>query len=307
MSVFAVFLGTMKLSAIAMAIVVVYPAFFLLKEKKWKEIGIYLGMGIGVLAPYLIRNVVLTGWLIYPFEAIDLFQVDWKVPLEYLLVDAYQIKVWGRCLYDINLIDLPMKDWLPVWWEGQERYGQMLLGANLLGILLAMFNLGYKFLKKIEIKAELIVLYLGLIASACIWFFMAPFIRYGLGFLLVIPLLAMASWFDYEKKGFQSIVTGCLVFGIFLCFSPYVDNYVTDAGVFVKQRLTEPYYIVAKDYDDGSTDSIEINHNTIYFNDYHKEEGERNSYHYFPNTCYKFMLDRSTLVSEDIKDGFIPK
>ena len=75
----------------------------------------------------------------------------------------------------------------------------------------------------------------------------------------------------------------------------------------MKQRLTEPYYIVAKDYDDGATDSIEINHNTIYFNDYHKEEGERNSYYYFPNTCYKSMLDRSTLVSDDIKDGFIPK
>ena len=306
LSVFAVFLGTMKLSAIAMAIVVVYPAFFLLKKKKWKEIGIYLGMGIGVLAPYLIRNVILTGWLVYPVDAIDLFSVDWKVPLESLRVDADQITVWGRCLYDINLIDLPMKDWLPVWWEGQERYGQMLLGANLLGILLAMFNLGYKFLKKIEIKVELIVLYLGLIASACIWFFMAPFIRYGLGFLLVIPLLAMASWFDYEKKGLQSIITGTLVVCMLFAFCPYVDNYVTDAGVFLKQRLTEPYYIVQKDYDYGNTNSVEIKGNTIYYNDYLLEEGERNSYHYFPNTAYYFMLEKCTLVSEDIKDGFVP-
>ena len=36
LSVFAVFLGTMKLSAIAMAFVVIYPACILLQKKKWK-------------------------------------------------------------------------------------------------------------------------------------------------------------------------------------------------------------------------------------------------------------------------------
>lgn len=307
LSVFAVFLGTMKLSAIAMAIVVIYPAYFLIVEKKWKEISTYFGMGFLVLAPYLIRNVILSGWLIYPFEAIDLFDVAWKVPLEYLLVDAYQIKVWGRCLFDISLIDMPLKEWFPVWWEFQERFAQMMLVGNILGIILAGFNLIYKWIKKIEINAELVVLYVGLLASAFVWFFMAPFIRYGLGFLLAIPLIGMASWFDYEKKGFQSIATGALVFCIFLCLSPYVDNYVTDVGVFVKQRVLEPYYIVQKDYDDGSTGTLEVKGNIIYYNDYRKEEGERNSYHYFPNTCYSDMMERSTLVSENIKDGFIPK
>lgn len=307
LSVFGVFLGTMKLSAIAMAFVVVYPAFFLLKEKKWKEIGLYIGLGVFVLAPYLIRNVLLSGWLIYPFEAIDLFDVAWKVPLEYLLVDAYQIKVWGRCLYDVNLIDMPVAEWFPIWWGAQERYSRMLLGANVLGIILAVFNLGYKWIKKIEIRMELIILYVGLLASAVVWFFMAPFIRYGLGFLLVLPLIGMASWFDYEKWGLQSVITGTLVLCIFLCFRPYVERYVTDDGVFVKQRFRDPYYIVAKDYDSGSMDSYVVNNNVIYFNDYKSEEGERNSYHYFPSTCYKFMMDRSTLVSQDIRDGIVPK
>ena len=306
-SVFAVFLGTMKLSAIAMAIVVIYPAYFLIVEKKWKEIGIYFGMGVLVLAPYLIRNVILSGWLIYPFEAVDLFDVAWKVPLEYLLVDAYQIKVWGRCLFDISLIDIPIKEWLPIWWDSQERFAQMMLLANIVGMMLAIFNLGYKWIRKIEIRAEIIVLYIGLITSAVVWFLMAPFIRYGLGFLLVIPLIGMASWFDYEKKGFQSIATGVLVFCIFLCLSSYVDNYVTDVGVFVKQRVMDPYYLVPKDYDDGSTGTMEVKGNIIYYNDYKKEEGERNSYHHFPNTCYSDMMERSTLVSENIKDGFVPK
>ena len=303
LSVFAVFLGTMKLSAISMALVAVYPAYFLLKEKKWRDIAIYIGLGVITLAPYLIRNVLLSGWLIYPFEAIDLFNVAWKVPLEYLLVDSYQIKVWGRCLYDISLIDMPVREWLPIWWESQERYAQMLLYANVLGLLLSVLNLAYKWRKKIPVRGELVVLYAGMLASAAMWFMMAPFIRYGLAFLLVIPIVAMASWFDYEKKGFHSILTGSIVFCMFLCFSPYIDNYVTDAGVFLKQRLKEPYYLVAKDYDEAKTGMVEINGNTIYYCD----EGEINSYHHFPNTCYKMMLDRSTLAGENIKSGFVPR
>lgn len=306
LSVFAVFLGTMKLSAIAMAVVVIYPAFLLLKEKKWKEIGIYMGMGVFVLIPYLIRNVILSGWLIYPFEAIDLFQVDWKVPLELLLLDSYQIKVWGRCLFDVGLIDMPIKEWFPIWWSSQERYAQMLLGAYVIGILLSAFNLGYKLLKKMEIKAELIILYIGMLSASLMWFLLAPFIRYGLGFLLALPLISMASWFDYEKKGFQSIATGGLVFCMFLCFSPYVDHYVTDDGVFLKQRLLDNYYIIPKDYDLGNVQPVEINGNIIYYSVY-ENQVELNSYHYYPNTAYRWMLEGSTLASDNIKDGFVSK
>ena len=86
-----------------------------------------------------------------------------------------------------------------------------------------------------------------------------------------------------------------------------MDHYVTDDGVFVKQRWKDPYYVVAKDYDDGSMNSYVVNNNVIYYNEYNPEEGERNSYHNFPSTCYKMMMDRSTLVSEDIRDGIIPK
>ena len=50
-------------------------------------------------------------------------------------------------------------------------------------------------------------------------------------------------------------------------------------------------------------DSCEINGNTIYFS-----TGEEiNSYHVFPGTCYKPMLERSTLIGERIEDGFRAK
>lgn len=90
---------------------------------------------------------MISGWLLYPFNGIDLFQVEWKIPEEYLLVDANQIKVWGRCLYDVNKIDWPISKWFPLWWEGQERYEKMLLGAVCLGGVLLVIQWMRKLLK----------------------------------------------------------------------------------------------------------------------------------------------------------------
>lgn len=79
--------------------------------------------------PYIMR-------LLYPFDKIDLFHVAWKIPREYLVEDSARIKVWGRCLYDVELLNLSPVQWIPYWWSGQERYEQLLLGSVLAGTLL---------------------------------------------------------------------------------------------------------------------------------------------------------------------------
>ncbi len=303
LSVATVFVATMKLSAGAFAIIVIYPAFCLIKEKRWKEIILYIIMGFSILLPYLIRNILISGWLIYPFESIDLFRVPWKVPLEYLLVDSYQIKVWGRCLYDVAKIDMPVKEWLPIWWNEQERYAQYLIYANILGLFLSGLTVLYNLLKKIKTEGALLCLHLGMIVSILVWFFLAPFIRYGLAFLLEVPLLGVAAWYDQKKKGFYSILTGTVVVCLFLCLSPYLNYYVTDDGVFLKRQIREPYYLLQKDYDTAKMQSVTINGNEIYYS----VEGIVNDYHQYPGSCYEFMLERTTLIGDTIKEGFMPK
>ncbi len=303
LSVATVFVATMKLSAGAFAIIVIYPAFCLIKEKRWKEIILYIIMGFSILLPYLIRNILISGWLIYPFESIDLFRVPWKVPLEYLLMDSYQIKVWGRCLYDVAKIDMPIKEWLPIWWNEQERYAQYLIYANILGLFLSGLTTFSNLLKKIKTEGAFLCLYLGMIVSILVWFFLAPFIRYGLAFLLAVPLLGIAAWYDQKKKGFYSILTGTVAVCLFLCLSPYLDNYVTDDGVFLKRQIREPYYLLQKDYDTAKMQSVTINGNEIYYS----VEGIVNDYHQYPGSCYEFMLERTTLIGDTIKEGFMPK
>ncbi len=90
----------------------------LIKEKDWKGIAGFFGLGLTILLPYLIRNVLISGWLVYPFTFIDFFAVDWKIPREIADYDAREIQVWGRGLYDVARYGEPawkwMKDWFPM-------------------------------------------------------------------------------------------------------------------------------------------------------------------------------------------------
>lgn len=303
LTVAAVFAATLKFSSCLLVLIGLYPAWCLIREKRWKEIGICLFGGCVVLCPFLVRNYLISGWLLYPFEGIDLFKVPWKIPLEYLVHDADQIKVWGRCLYDVEKVDMPLYEWLPVWWEHQFRYEKMFLGGVLLGTALQLLMVGMRLYRKQKIRPQMAVLHLAVWGNVLVWFLIAPFIRYGLAFLIAVVMIAVGDYLGERKQGLCSIVAGSLVFGILVSLSPYWDQYVTEAGVFVKQNLREPYYIEQKDYDRGSMDSCEINGNTVYFS-----TGEEiNSYHVFPGTCYKPMLERSTLIGERIEDGFRAK
>lgn len=303
LSVASVFAATLKFSSCLLVLIAVWPACCLIKEKRWKEIIIYIFCGIVILCPFLIRNYFISGWLLYPFGGIDLFNPLWKIPKEYLLYDAAQIKVWGRCLQDVSKADWRVGQWLPVWWENKFRYEKMFLGAVALSLALQIIMFAAKVLKKQKIRPPFMAIYITIWGNIAVWFFMAPFIRYGLAFLIAVIMIALGEYLSEKKDGFYSIVTGSLVFGIIVSVSPYQDQYITDAGVFVKQNLQKPYYVVQQDYDKGSMDSRTINGNVIYFS-----TGEEiNSYHVYPGTCYKFMLERSTLIGDRIEEGFRAK
>ncbi len=303
LAVAAVFVATLKFSACLLVLLAIYPAVSLIKEKRWKEIAVYILCGCLILIPFFIRNYLISGWLLYPFDGIDIFQPEWKIPKEYLLIDAGQIKVWGRCLYDIAKIDLPVTEWFPVWWEHQFRYEQMFLGAVFLAALLQSIILFVRLVRKRPPCFSLVVLHLTIWGNLIVWFFMAPFIRYGLAFLFAVIMMAVGECISMKWEGFFRIVTGGLLFCILVSVSPYWDQYITDAGVFVKHTLKEPYYIWQKDYDVGNMESLEINGNRIYF----ATEDEVNSYHVYPGTCYEGMLERSTLIGDKIEDGFRAK
>ncbi|WP_130836703.1 LIC_10190 family membrane protein [Lachnoclostridium sp. Marseille-P6806] len=330
LSVLALFAAGLKLSSALLSLLVLYPVCIGIRRRKGKWLVPFFLMGMVSFIPFLIRNVVLSGWLVYPFEALDFFSVPWKVPAEYSRVDSAQIKVWGRCLYDTALADTPLRGWLPVWWEAQPHYAQMLIYANFLSpvLLASAFFLRLRRIRQERrggtadkaaggeriFQGSLAVYLLAVTASMALWFFTAPFVRYGLAFLLTLPLVSAGDFIE-ELRGtpgtlwripgvFAAVCTG-------ICFGAWIDNYAMDALVFIKGNLAEPYYVVQKPFENRPEEAIALTGASKAGEGgivvYCPLEEEMNSYYVFPSSAYRFMIDRTEPMGETVRDGFRAK
>lgn len=294
---------TYKLSAGMLVVLALYPAVFLIRQKEWRKIALYFLAGTAVLVPWLVRNVILTGWLLYPFESIDLFRVDWKVPLDAVRNDSAQIKVWGRCLYDAGRIADPITTWFPVWWGEKDRHEIMLLTANGIALVFVLMAAAYRLMGREKYAWDRVILYVSILAGIGGWFFTAPFIRYGLAFLLILPCMAVGEWLRPVKMGPVRIMSGFGVAAVFFSMSMYWDYYVLFDLVWVKQHLTDPAWVVQQDYDRVETGEMEVEGGLTVF---YPLEGDNISYHAFPGTAYKTMTEKCRMRGDSVKDGFMP-
>lgn len=301
LAVLSIFTVSMKLSAALLVILAVYPAVMLIKKKMFKEFGCFLLIGFLSFLPYMIRNVILSGWLFYPVASIDFFNVIWKIPAEYMKVDSDQIKVWGRCLYDIGRVDESVRTWLPIWWAQKQHYEVMLIYSQFVGtLLLAVILLCRAREKKLNLAVA--VFYLTIFANLVMWFFTAPFIRYGLAFLLLLPLCAFGDILYYivSKK---SLVLALVSSLLLINFCSWIDNYFMDDMVFAKHNVMSGYYVVPVDFDEGNMTTMDMGGLTVYV----AGIDEINSYYVSPGSCYDFMVERTELIGDDIREGFKPK
>lgn len=178
----AFFAVTVKLSALPLLLFCL-PVFF---GKPRRQILWAALCGALVLIPFLARNVILSGYLIYPYPSLDFFSFDWKVPFERAEADRLDVLRYGRLA---GRGDLPTRiwDWFPNWWERQTINRRVIFSAALLtplSALLARFS-------PPRLWAGWAALYCGVL----FWLFSAPDYRFGYGFLLAALLLALSPWF----------------------------------------------------------------------------------------------------------------
>jgi hypothetical protein len=192
---------TAKLSAVP---VLLLPAFFFLLLKKSGRLHpVWMAGGLAALwvLPWLARNVVLSGYLAYPFPQVDLFQFDWKIPVEKALEAQANITAFARLPNrDVGqVMSMPLTQWLPMWWQEQDSFDRLLV----LGTAAAWLALGAvwvvgklrRFPLKVCLNANLVVAITAVVG--CIyWLLQAPAFRFGYGFigvLLGFPLAVLGA------------------------------------------------------------------------------------------------------------------
>lgn len=191
---FAVWAVSVKLSAVTCMILLAYPAVMLIREKRWGTILVDLIFGTTIISPWLIRNVIISGYLLYPYSGIDLFNFDWKMPVELLDYDRKEIIVWGREVKDVSRFDESVMQWFETWFSGQMLRNKMFIIAGFLATLILIVLIVIKLIGKFRSRNSMMfflsdisewLLIVTMMISEGFWFFSAPLVRYGVVYLLM--------------------------------------------------------------------------------------------------------------------------
>lgn len=180
---------SVKLSAIMVLVLTLKPAIILLREKKWNIIWVFLGLGILIIIPFLLRNIILSGYLVYPYASIDIFDVDWKMEKALVVHDNHEIIAWGRMLNDVSRYNETITTWLPIWMRECGSFYSVLMVCNIVLLPVSITIIVYWLYKKNYDKSLMLgcveILFLG-------WLLTSPLPRYGLVYLFLGPVFYLA-------------------------------------------------------------------------------------------------------------------
>ncbi len=282
---------TLKLTAGLILLLLIKPAYMLIKEKRIKEILLYLSMGLLVAIPWFARTVVISGWLLYPFSALDLFDVDWKISTWKVDYDSAHISMYGKGIYDWTQMNAPVWEWIPNWFRTtlftMEKL--LILGAVLCMVLFAGLSIWVLAKKKWQELDTMLVLG-TMFCSYLFWQLSAPLMRYGyayvllLDFLIIGWILMKTGWNKLEKLAYGVIV----VYGVYKLFT---------VGEYISTTYLQGYYIWQQDYGTYEMNAYPVGDEIIYST----VSGDRTGYEYFPAIPNVPMVE---LRGEGFDEGF---
>lgn len=286
--VLGVYALTLKLTAGLILILLIKPAYRLLKEKQWKQILCYLLLGILTAAPWLIRGVLISGWFLYPFPALDLFDLPWKQKTEWVKTDAGAIKTWGRGVNNSVLAAQPIWEWYGTWFK---TLSLMEKGIALVDIVALVSFVGAAiavFLRKNWENLDRLLVCATAACSYLYWQTSAPLPRYGYTYMLLLPALVF-GWGILLLKKDRLLRGGLALYGVYKIVM--LISYIAGCAWY-------PAYIRQVDYYSADTEvwTVEVDGVEFYCTE---EDGI--GYAYFPGSS---AYEEFRLRGNGLKDGF---
>lgn len=298
LALLCVYAVSLKLSAAFIVLLAVKPAGMLLKERNGKGIVGFLGLGMVILLPFLIRNVLISGWLVYPFTVIDLFPVDWKIPKGTADYDAKEIQVWGRGIYDVSRYGESAMKWMRDWFASQTALDRLFILAGLAAVPVSFGGWIAGAVKGLDSRRDMMLGAVTVNLSFLFWMFSAPLIRYGCVYVwLAAPLTfgGLALWLVKKEGWGKYFWRG--TYAAIVCAGLYK---LGAWGKETAERYSPEYFIVQKDYENYEVEEYRVEGITFYC----PVEGDRTGYDAFPSSPSKAGI---RLRGAGLKDGFINK
>jgi hypothetical protein len=319
---------TIKLSAAPMILLAVIPIVKLLRgrtRQKTNAFWISVLLALLITVPFLLRNVLISGWLLYPVTFLDLFGFDWKIPKGVAAFDSLEIRTFGRGYNDVaSYGDATFGEWVPHWFSEIGGLNKIMLILAIVSIFVYLLYLAY-FLAALSDKkngrpkeskgnkifdlssrrmldtADFLTIGATLIGCLLFWFMSAPLIRYGVVYVWLTPAVILGRMFIIIQgklsSEHKSIMLKALA-GLFLLWFVYkcANVAIEDAG-----RFNASYLVMQQDYGQYETQEFKIGDDTYYC----PSEGDRIGYYPFPSAP-RDMTGQVQLMGKEISGGYMP-
>jgi hypothetical protein len=327
LALLGVYAITIKLSAAPMLLLTVVPIYKLFHDRtkeKMKAFWTSVILALVIAVPFLIRNIILSGWLLYPVTMLDFFGFYWEVPKGVAEFDAMEIRTFGRGYNDVAAYgNVPFSQWVPNWFAGITGLNKIMLVLALASIVIYIAYLVYFLLvvageksdklktlnraKVFEIShrsmlniADFLTIGGTLIGCFAFWFFSAPLIRYGVVYVWLLPAVILGRTFiiaynrllndDVKEIVVKVLIVVFMAWFIYKCVVVALED---------NRHFNPEYLLKQQDYGTYEVDSFEMGSETIYY----PVSGDQVGYDPFPSATHD-ITGEVELIGREIKDGF---
>lgn len=190
---FSSFALTIKLSVLPIAIFALLAFINFILLKKIKPLFVTIGISLLLLISFVTRNIITTGYIVFPSAAIDVINADWKYDRSLTELEKNYITAYARTHVSYTkekveaVMNMNLTNWVPQWWKTINPFDKIILLLTIVAAILFLFNLKKIVVQKRKVFTALLIAMGGIL----FWFIQAPDPRFGFGFL--IPFIAMAA------------------------------------------------------------------------------------------------------------------
>ena len=322
-----VFAITIKLSAAPMVLLCIIPLSKLLRDRskeKMAALWISIALAFVIVLPFLIRNIIISGWILYPVTMFDFFGFKWEIPKGVADFDSLEIRTFGRGYNDVAAnANVPFNEWVPHWFSSITGLNKIMLILAMISVVLYLGYVIYFLIAALGRKNEKIrtfgkgkvfelssrsmmatadFLTIGgtLIGCLLFWFISAPLIRYGIVYVWLTPAVIIGRLFivinNRISKDLREMILKIIV-GLFAfwMFFKCVNLVIEDCS-----RFNARYLVDQQDYGTYETKTFELGDVTFYY----PAEGDRIGYAPFPSATSD-VSGKVKLMGKTIGEGFI--